>query len=60
MKKQYIQPDSHVVVVKLMGSILAGEEVPVMGSRYGTDELGSRQYENRFEDTDTEEDWEWE
>lgn len=58
MKKQYIQPESHVVVVNLMGSVLAGEEVPVMGSRYGTDELGSRQFEDRFEDT--EEDWEWE
>ena len=58
MKKQYLQPESHVVVVNLMGSVLAGEEVPVMGSRYGTDELGSRQFEDRFEDT--EEDWEWE
>lgn len=55
MKKHYIQPDSHVVVVKLMGSVLAGEDVPVMGSRYGTDELGSREFENRFEDT--EEEW---
>lgn len=58
MKKQYIQPESHAVVINLMGSVLAGEEVPVMGSRYGTDELGSRQFEDRFEDT--EEDWEWE
>jgi hypothetical protein len=56
MKKHYIQPDSHVVVVKLMGSVLAGEDVPVMGSRFGTDELGSRQFENRFEDSD--ETWE--
>ena len=56
MKKHYIQPDSHVVVVKLLGSVLAGEDVPVMGSRYGTDELGSRQFENRFEDSD--ETWE--
>ena len=56
MKKHYIQPDSHVVVVKLLGSVLAGEDVPVMGSRYGTDELGSREFENRFEDT--EEEWE--
>ena len=55
MKKHYIQPDSHVVVVKLLGSVLAGEDVPVMGSRFGTDELGSRQFENRFEDT--EEEW---
>lgn len=60
MKKQYIQPESHVVVVKLMGSILAGETAPIMGSRYGTDELGSRQFDNRFEDADTEEEWEWE
>ena len=58
MKKQYIQPESHVVVVKLMGSILAGETAPIMGSPYGTDELGSRQFEDRFEDTD--EDWDWE
>lgn len=58
MKKQYIQPESHAVVINLMGSVLAGEEVPVMGSRYGTDELGSRQFEDRFEDN--EEDWEWE
>ena len=56
MKKHYIQPDSHVVVVKLLGSVLAGEDVPVMGSRFGTDELGSRQFENRFEDSD--ETWE--
>ena len=56
MKKHYIQPNSHVVVVKLMGSVLAGEDVPVMGSRFGTDELGSRQFENRFEDSD--ETWE--
>ena len=58
MKKHYIQPDSHVVVVKLLGSVLAGEDVPVMGSRFGTDELGSRQFENRFEDSD--ETWEME
>jgi hypothetical protein len=56
MKKHYIQPDSHVVVVKLLGSVLAGEDVPVMGSRFGTDELGSRQADERFEDTD--ETWE--
>lgn len=56
MKKHYIQPNSHVVVVKLLGSVLAGEDVPVMGSRFGTDELGSRQFENRFEDSD--ETWE--
>jgi hypothetical protein len=56
MKKQYILPESHVVVVKLLGSVLD------TGGHFGatsqeTDHL-SRQYENRFEDTD--EAWEWE
>ena len=59
MKKQYIQPNSQVVVVKLMGSVLAGDTMPVMGSPYGTDELGSRQTDNRFTE-DTDEKWEWE
>lgn len=56
MKKQYILPESHVVVVKLLGSVLD------TGGHFGAtsqeaDHL-SRQYENRFEDTD--EAWEWE
>ena len=59
MKKQYIQPNSQVVVVRLLGSVLAGETAPIMGSPYGTDELGSRQADNRFTE-DTDETWEWE
>lgn len=58
MKKQYIQPESHTVVVNLMGSVLetrpigtASEEAMTMYSR-------EDQYNDRFEDT--EEDWEWE
>ena len=58
MKKQYIQPESHVVVINLMGSVLESENVGIGGSRQGATELESREYENRFEDT--EEDWEWE
>ena len=60
MKKQYIQPESHVVVINLMGSVLESENVGIGGSRQGATELESREYENRFEDTDTEEDWDWE
>ena len=58
MKKQYIQPESHVVVINLMGSVLESENVGIGGSRQGATELESREYENRFEDT--EEDWDWE
>ena len=56
MKKPYIQPESHVVVVRLTGSVLDTTEGFGTASQ-GADHL-SRQYENRFEDTD--EDWEWE
>ena len=59
MKKQYIQPESHVVVINLMGSVLESENVGIGGSRQGATELESREYDdNRFEDTD--EKWEWE
>ena len=59
MKKQYIQPKSHVVIVNLMGSVLESENVGIGGSRQGATELESREYDdNRFEDTD--EKWEWE
>ena len=59
MKKQYIQPKSHVVIVNLMGSVLESENVGIGGSRQGATELESREYDdNRFEDTD--ENWEWE
>lgn len=56
MKKPYIQPESHDVVVRLTGSVL--DTTGGFGTAsQGADEL-SRQYENRFEDTD--EDWDWE
>ena len=59
MKKPYIQPDAHEVVINLMGSVLDQEEVGIAGSRQGATELESREYDdNRFEDTD--EKWEWE
>ena len=58
MKKAYIQPDAHIVVINLMGSVLESENVGIGGSRQGATELESREYENRFEDT--EEDWDWE
>ena len=59
MKKQYIQPESHVVVVNLMGSVLESENVGIGGSRQGAGALESREYENRFEDYNDEE-WDWE
>lgn len=58
MKKTYIQPDSHVVVVRLIGSVLEDENVGIGGSRQGAGALESRESEDRFEDTD--EKWEWE
>ena len=58
MKKLYIQPESHAVVVRLTGSVLDTNTGFGTVSQ-GTDWL-SREDENRFEDTDTEEDWEWE
>ena len=59
MKKPYIQPDAHEVVINLMGSVLDQEEVDIAGSRAGATFLESREAEhNRFEDTD--EKWDWE
>jgi hypothetical protein len=61
MKKQYIQPESRVVVINLMGSVLLeNENAPIAGSTKGALELESRQFDNRFEDYDDEEDWDWE
>ena len=57
MKKPYIQPESHDVVVRLTGSVLDTPAGFGTASQ-GTDELGSRQFDDRFEDTD--EDWDWE
>lgn len=54
MKKQYIQPESRVVVVKLMGSVLD------TGGHFGNESQAtdwlSRQRDDRFDDT--EEEWE--
>ena len=58
MKKLYIQPESHAVVVRLTGSVL-DTNTGFGNVSQGADWL-SREQENRFEDTDTEEDWEWE
>lgn len=55
MKKQYILPESHVVVVKLMGSVL-DIGVGVGNQSQGADHLSREQVNNRFEDTD--ESWE--
>lgn len=59
MKKQYIQPHSTVVVVKLIGSVLETETVGVGPSRAGAVELDSRQTNNRFDwdAADDEEEW---
>ncbi len=57
MKKQYIQPEAHIVVVKLFGAVLNTDGYFGTGSQ-GTDEL-SREHDNdRFEDSD--ESWELE
>ena len=56
-KKQYIQPESHVVVVRLIGTVLDTGAGFGEGSK-GADELSRIQFEDRFEDTD--EKWEWE
>lgn len=59
MKKPYIQPDAHEVVINLMGSVLDQEDVGIAGSRAGAIFLESREAEHdRFEDTD--ETWDWE
>lgn len=57
MKKPYIQPESHDVVVRLTGSVLDTPAGFGTASQ-GADELSREAYNNRFEDTD--EDWDWE
>ena len=58
MKKQYIQPESHVVVVNLIGSVL-DSNVGFGTVSQGADELSREyRYSNRFEENDGE--WEWE
>ncbi len=60
MKKQYIQPESHVVVVKLFDAVL-NTNVGFGTASQGADELSREdQYNNRFEDASDEEDWDWE
>jgi len=55
MKKQYIQPDSHVVVVRLMGCVL--DTTGGFGTAsQGADELSREHASDRFEDSD--ETWE--
>lgn len=57
MKKQYIQPESHIVIVKLFGAVLDTNTGFGTGSQ-GADWL-SREHDNdRFEDSD--ESWELE
>ena len=58
MKKQYIQPESHVVVVKLIGSVLETKEAMIAASRKGAMRLGSREFDDRFDDFDDDCDWE--
>ena len=57
MKKPYIQPDSHVVIVSLMGSVL--EETRKLGSssEIAISMFSREAQDNRFEDTD--EDWDY-
>ena len=55
MKKQYIQPDSHVVVVRLMGCVLDATGGFGTASQ-GADELSREHTNDRFEDSD--ETWE--
>lgn len=58
MKKQYIQPDSHVVVVRLMGGVL--DTTGDFGTAsQGADELSREMKDNRFTE-DTDETWDWE
>ena len=48
MKKQYIQPESHIVVVKLIGSVLAG--IGFGNGSQGADELSRQtQADDRFD-----------
>ena len=53
MKKQYIQPESHVVVVKLMGSVL--DTGAGFGNQSQATDWLSREHDDRFEDFDDEE-----
>ena len=57
MKKTYIKPDSHVVIVSLMGSVL--EETRKLGSssEIAISMFSREAQDNRFEDTD--EDWDY-
>ena len=58
MKKQYIQPQTSVVVIRLIGSVLGDPELQSLSR--GAFRLDSRQaYDDRFEDYDDEE-WDWE
>jgi hypothetical protein len=42
-----------------MGSVMYDTDyIPIAGSPFGAGDLGSREFNNRFEDTD--EDWDWE
>ena len=54
MKKQYIQPESHIVVVKLMGSVLQ-TTVGMGGASDGARTLNARQSDNSFSWDDEEE-----
>lgn len=57
MKKQYIQPESHVAVVRLFGAIL-NTKTGFGTVSQGAYELSREHADDRFEDTD--EKWEWE
>lgn len=57
MKKQYIQPESHVVVVKLFSAVL-DTNVGFGTASQGADELSREHANDRFEDSD--ESWELE
>lgn len=52
MKKQYIEPITEVVNVKLLCSVL--DDPGIADGSFGTDELGAKKLD--FEDFDTEED----
>ena len=57
MKKTYIKPDSHVVIVSLMGSILETRKLG-SSSEIAISMFSREAQEDRFEDTN--EDWDWE
>lgn len=54
MKKQYIEPITEVVNVRLLSSVLQEGDPVIVGGSYGTDELGAKKLD--FEEFDTEED----